>query len=87
MFTDYIIHGYNKNGIPLISLPFDNFKKQKKYITQQKRECKKRKYNDRISAQRELAFIRKEGRRECRVYYCDNCRCWHLTSKEKERVV
>lgn len=26
----------------------------------------------------------REHRQECRVYKCDNCRCWHLTSMSLE---
>ncbi len=69
MFTDCVIHGYNKNGIPIISA--------------HELTCFKKKYPNCISAKRELAYLKQKGRKECRVYYCRLCGYWHITSQEK----
>jgi hypothetical protein len=48
-------------------------------------ECKKIKYKDKIAAMLALASCRhdKKGKRqEHRIYYCDICECYHLTSKK-----
>lgn len=48
--------------------------------------CKKRKYKDKLSAMFALSQCKRVGnynsiRNEKRFYYCDKCKCWHLTSK------
>lgn len=47
--------------------------------------CTKRKYKDRIAAMFALsqcrARYRKGNRQEKRIYFCDKCKAWHLTSK------
>lgn len=50
--------------------------------------CKKRKYKDLISVMFALSQCKKVGkfnpiRNEKRYYYCEECKCYHLTSKEK----
>lgn len=47
-------------------------------------KCNKRKYKDKIAAMFALASCRsarKGTRMERRMYYCDKCEAWHLTSK------
>ena len=49
--------------------------------------CKKTKYRDRIAAAVALADTNRarSGRRnETRVYYCQSCKGWHLTSQSKK---
>lgn len=48
--------------------------------------CKKRKYKDKISAMFALSQCKRVGsynatRNEIRLYYCEKCKCYHLTSK------
>ena len=46
--------------------------------------CKKIKYKDKISAMFALASCKHEkkgNRQEQRIYYCNICKCYHLTSK------
>ena len=46
--------------------------------------CKKIKYKDKISAMFALAsckHAKKGNRQEQRIYYCNICKCYHLTSK------
>jgi hypothetical protein len=48
--------------------------------------CSKIKYKDKISAMFALASCKhsKKGKRqERRIYYCNICKCYHLTSKSK----
>jgi len=48
--------------------------------------CKKKKYKDKISAMFALAKCKnnKKGKRqETRIYYCEECNCWHLTKINK----
>lgn len=48
--------------------------------------CKKKKYKDKISAMFALAKCKnnKKGKRqETRIYYCEECNCWHLTKIKK----
>lgn len=49
--------------------------------------CKKRRYKDKISAMFALASCRKEdakgNRQEKRIYFCNICNAYHLTSKDK----
>lgn len=50
--------------------------------------CKKRKYKDKISVMFALSQCIRVGkykpiRDEKRFYYCDECQCYHLTSKER----
>lgn len=42
-------------------------------------KCKKRKLDER-TAQR---IVAKPTREECRMYFCAECRAWHVTSKPK----
>lgn len=50
------------------------------------KHCNKKKY-DKIGAMIALASCQKSGRfgnskrNECRLYYCDICKSYHLTSK------
>ena len=49
-------------------------------------ECKKKKF-DKLSAQ--IALMKAKSRNtwkrmEIRIYYCDICHAWHLTSNPKE---
>ena len=51
--------------------------------------CNKIKYKDKISAMLALASCkhsRKGKRREHRIYYCEICKCYHLTSKNKKKI-
>ena len=44
--------------------------------------CKKKRYKDKISAMIALASCKhsKKGKRqECRIYWCDKCKSYHLT--------
>lgn len=47
--------------------------------------CTKRKFKDKIAALFALSQCRarnkKGNRQEKRIYYCDMCHTWHLTSK------
>lgn len=51
--------------------------------------CKKRKYKDKISAMFALSQCRRytkvTEKLESRVYYCNKCKMWHLTSKRYEK--
>lgn len=49
--------------------------------------CNKKRYKDKISAMFALSQCRRVGktkskRNECRIYFCNKCKCYHLTSKE-----
>lgn len=49
--------------------------------------CNKRKYKDKLSVMFALSQCRRVGkynpiRDEKRFYYCEECKCYHLTSKE-----
>lgn len=51
--------------------------------------CKKRKYKDKLSAMFALSQTKRRGnyqplRNEKRIYYCENCKAWHLTSQNKQ---
>ena len=43
--------------------------------------CKKKKYKDKISAMFALSQCKrgKGHRQEIRLYYCNECKAWHLT--------
>lgn len=49
-------------------------------------KCKKRKYKDKIAAMFALSQCRKQtatgNRQEKRIYFCDKCGFYHLTSKK-----
>ncbi|WP_157008802.1 hypothetical protein [Agromyces laixinhei] len=50
--------------------------------------CTKTRYRDRIAAMLVLAQIHDKASRpkqEARVYFCDDCRGWHLTSRKRWR--
>ena len=52
--------------------------------------CKKIKYKDKISAMFALAsckHAKKGNRQEHRIYYCNVCKCYHLTSKNKIKKI
>lgn len=43
-------------------------------------------YPSRLDARDALAFVQNiPGRRECRIYRCEFCSAWHLTSKPYRR--
>lgn len=44
--------------------------------------CSKEKF-DKKSAKTVLNHCKKEHRKECRIYECPECKCWHLTSQEE----
>ena len=49
-------------------------------------DCTKHPYEDQAAARAALAVIRRKpkhrtGKRPCRVYPCNVCEYWHLTSK------
>lgn len=48
--------------------------------------CKKRKYKDKIAALFALSQCLRQNakgnRHECRVYFCNKCNSYHLTSKK-----
>jgi hypothetical protein len=49
--------------------------------------CSKRKY-DKIGAMLAIAKIQNKGnynRHECRYYFCNKCKAYHLTSQEKKK--
>ena len=48
--------------------------------------CKKKRYKDKLSALFALSQCKRVGnykshRNECRVYFCNECKGYHLTSK------
>lgn len=50
--------------------------------------CNKRKYKGKLSVMFALSQCRRVSkynpiREEKRFYYCEECKCYHLTSKEK----
>ena len=50
--------------------------------------CKKKKYNNELSAMFALSQTKYCGkfnpkRNEKRIYFCNKCKAWHLTSQEK----
>ena len=52
--------------------------------------CTKTRYRDRIAALLVLAQIQNQDKasrpkQEARVYFCDDCRGWHLTSRKRWR--
>ena len=49
--------------------------------------CSKEKF-DKKSAKTVLNHCKKEHRKECRIYECPECKCWHLTSEPEyeERI-
>lgn len=48
--------------------------------------CRKRGYRDRIAALVALGELSiRKNREECRVYYCQSCDNFHLTSKGRRR--
>lgn len=51
--------------------------------------CKKKRYGDKISAMFALSQAKYCGnftskRNEKRIYFCEKCKAWHLTSQEKK---
>lgn len=51
------------------------------------RACGKRRYRDELAAKLALATVQRQDKTkrpktEARVYRCDQCKAWHLTSKE-----
>ena len=49
--------------------------------------CNKKKYKDKISVMFALSQCKRVGRskgkrNECRFYFCDECKAYHLTSKK-----
>lgn len=50
-----------------------------------KKKCKKIKYRDKIAAMLALAQCRnaiKGKRQECKIYFCPECKTFHLTSQK-----
>lgn len=51
--------------------------------------CNKRKYKDKISAMFALSQCRRytkvTEKLESRVYYCERCKSWHLTSQKYDK--
>lgn len=50
------------------------------------KKCTKRKYKDKISVMFALSQCNKHSaksnRQECRFYWCDKCKSYHLTKKK-----
>lgn len=49
------------------------------------RKCRKKRF-DRLGAMLALAEAQRRPQRgETRIYYCDRCRAWHLTSQARRQ--
>lgn len=51
--------------------------------------CRKKRFRDKREAEKALHYAisgrtvyGNKSRKECRMYYCEQCKAWHLTSKE-----
>ena len=58
-------------------------------IVQVSIDCRKKKYGDKISAMFALSQAKYCGnftsrRNEKRIYFCEKCKAWHLTSQDKK---
>ena len=49
-------------------------------------ECKKKKYHTQFSALCAIVDCQRLGRSERRYYFCEQCRCYHLTSKGRNVI-
>ena len=47
-------------------------------------KCKKKGYVKRSHAKKTLKELKKKGRKEKAIYFCDACDCFHLTSMNKK---
>ena len=65
--------------------PTDTSKRRKPPKPKHKRTCYKRRIRTKIAALRALNTCMEsddEARREKRIYFCNECHAWHLTSKD-----